>query len=268
MKIHRFIAAAAALAFASGQVFAQAYPTTNPTYIPTAVLAPTTLTATGDVDIVLQNLSTLVVKASALTGTLAASVQVSNDPPATSDASSTWTTMTASPTAGGAGITSITANGKWVVPVGGFTKARIHVTTLSGGGATVTFNASGTSSLGAADVCQNPGITKSSAIVNVGAAATTKIVDTLSTTIVSVCSFNATLAGTTPTVVFKTGTHASADCDTSAASLTGVYAPTTGSVLSAHGPGTLFTSIAGGQICATTVGTGSSFQGLLTYVQQ
>jgi hypothetical protein len=119
-----------------------------------------------------------------------------------------------------------------------------------------------------ADACQNPGITKSSAVINIGAAATTKIVDAVAAKKIYVCSFHLTLAGTTPTLVFKTGTHGSADCDTSAASLSGTYAPTSGLVLAQGGSGVLMTSITAGQVCGTTVGTGSSAQGILTYVQQ
>ena len=118
------------------------------------------------------------------------------------------------------------------------------------------------------DPCQNPNIAKSSAVINAAAASTTVIVDTSASATIYVCSFNASLAGTTPTVVFKTGTQVSAGCDTTPANVTGTYAPTTGTVLHLTGPGTIMKSIAGGQICATTVGTGSSFQGVLSYVQQ
>lgn len=118
-----------------------------------------------------------------------------------------------------------------------------------------------------ADVCQNPNVAKLSAVVNIGAAATTKIVDAVSGKVVYVCGFNLSLAGTTPTFTFKTGTHASADCDTSTASLSGTYAPVTGSLLGHSGQGTVMQSIASGQLCGTTAGTGSSAQGVLTYVQ-
>lgn len=119
-----------------------------------------------------------------------------------------------------------------------------------------------------ADPCQNPNVAKSSAVINIGAAATTKIVDTSASKTVYVCSFHLTLAGTTPTLVFKTGTHTTNDCDTAAVSLSGTYAPTTGSVLAQTGAGVLMQSTAGGQLCGTTAGSGSSAQGLLTFVQQ
>jgi len=122
---------------------------------------------------------------------------------------------------------------------------------------------------GFVDPCGNPNIAKSSAVVNIGTAATTKIVDTSASTVVYLCKLVATLAGTTPTVVLKSGTHTSADCDTGAASLTGIFAPVAGSVISLGGEGgTVVKTGAGGQLCATTVGTGSSFQGVATYVQQ
>lgn len=120
----------------------------------------------------------------------------------------------------------------------------------------------------AADPCQDSNVAKSSAVINIGAAATTKIVDAVAAKKIYACAFHLTLAGTTPTLVFKTGTHASADCDTAAASLSGTYAPTSGLVLAMNGQGVLMTSITAGQLCGTTTGTGSSAQGILTYVQQ
>lgn len=119
-----------------------------------------------------------------------------------------------------------------------------------------------------ADVCQDPNVAKSSAVVNIGAAATTKIVDVSGSTAIYVCSFHFTLAGTTPTFVFKSGTHTTTDCDTGAASLSGTYAPTSGLVLAQGGSGVLLATAGGKQLCGTTAGSGSSAQGILTYVQQ
>jgi hypothetical protein len=118
------------------------------------------------------------------------------------------------------------------------------------------------------DLCQSPNIAKSSAVLNQSSSATTKVVDTSSSTVIYVCGFVATTVGTSPTVTFITGTHGSADCDTSAANLTGaMVGANAGGVLSSSGPGVLFKSIAGGQICMTT-GATTSIQGVLTYVQQ
>lgn len=121
-----------------------------------------------------------------------------------------------------------------------------------------------------AGLCDDPGRTHQSAIINVGAAATTKIIDGQPSGVshVAVCSIFATLAGTTPTVKILYGTRASADCDTGATSLTGTLAPASGSYIPMGDGGDLFTVLGTQQICATTTGTGSSFQGVMTYVRK
>lgn len=121
----------------------------------------------------------------------------------------------------------------------------------------------------AADVCADPNVAKSSAVINIGAAATTKVVDTSTTTVIYACGVSASTAGTATTVTWKTGTHASADCDTGAASLTGAFnLPVAGTVHNMFAGHTLFKSSAGGQLCVTTVGSGGTYTGVLTYVQQ
>jgi hypothetical protein len=121
----------------------------------------------------------------------------------------------------------------------------------------------------AGDVCANPSVAKSSAPVNIGAATTTKIVDVSGTTAIYVCGFSMSLAGTTPTFTFKSGTHGSADCDTTPATLSGTYAPTAGEMVRQQGPaGVALKTAASQQLCGTTTGTGSSAQGVLQYVQQ
>jgi hypothetical protein len=122
----------------------------------------------------------------------------------------------------------------------------------------------------AGDVCANPSVAKSSAPINIGATTTTKIVDVSGTTAIYVCGFSFSLAGTTPTFTFKSGTHGSADCDTGAATLSGALAPTTGQLVQQQGPavGVALKTAASQQLCGTTTGTGSSAQGVLQYVQQ
>lgn len=247
--------------------FGQAYPTTSPTYIPNAV-GPATTYASSTADYVLtaQNLGTVEITITGSPVGLVSAPQISND-------GTNYTTVFAIPCGGGAPLTSITAAGCYRFSAAGSTNARLHITVHTSGSIVVkgtgtlapTFNYVAGATV---DPCRDPLITKSVAVINVGAATTTKIVDTSASTTTYVCGFTATLAGTTPTVVFKTGTNVSTDCDTTPASLTGIFAPVTGSVLAARGDITLFKSIAGGQICATTVGTGSSLQGFLNYVQQ
>lgn len=115
--------------------------------------------------------------------------------------------------------------------------------------------------------CDDPGAIPQSAVVNIGAATTTKIVDSPGARQqIHVCGFVATLAGTTPTIQFVTGTHVSADCDTGATNLSGAMAPVAGQPMSGGFGGDLMVSPAGNQLCGTTTGSGSSFQGVLSYV--
>jgi len=120
------------------------------------------------------------------------------------------------------------------------------------------------------DPCANPNIAKSSAVINIGAAATTKVVDVSASTVIYACGFSASTAGTATTVTWKYGTHASADCDTGAASLSGAFNfPVAGTVHTmGNGGSTLFKTAAAQQLCVTTAGSGSGYTGLLTYVQQ
>ena len=121
----------------------------------------------------------------------------------------------------------------------------------------------------AANACSE-GQNVQSAVINVGAATTALIVgipgNSNFSTSIHVCSFVATLAGTTPTVKFVSGTQVTNPCDTNAATISGVFAPTSGNMLYAGWGGDLMVVGPNLQLCATTAGTGSSFQGILTYV--
>lgn len=116
--------------------------------------------------------------------------------------------------------------------------------------------------------CQSASVVKSSAVVNIGSATTAVLVPAVTGKTTYLCGFTASVVGTTPTLLFKTGTQASAACDTSTASISGTFAPTSGSMVTLNGPGTIMQTIASGQLCATAGGTTPSIQGVLTYVQQ
>ena len=179
-------------------------------------------------------------------------------------------------------IAAVTESGTWTVQPGNTPNTTAWLVTGTGGTFPATESGTWTVQPGntpnttpwlvkfptTADPCQDPSIAKSSAVINVGTATTTKIVDTSALTVVYVCAFEASLVGTTPTVKFVKGTHTSADCDTGAVELSGAMDPTTGSLLRGGFGGTGMKTSAGGQLCATTTGTGSSFQGFLSYVQQ
>lgn len=105
---------------------------------------------------------------------------------------------------------------------------------------------------------------KSSKSVAISTATTTSLVAAVTGTSVYVCGFTATVGATT-TLQLESGTGAA--CVTTQAALTGVMAPTTGSVLSLNGEGTKVSTPSSGVLCAVSTGTGG-INGVLTYVQQ
>jgi hypothetical protein len=149
MKTFRNLAAlglSALLAFAPLPALAQAGPgSVNVALQPTTQPASATLSATGNynVDLNAAN-SAAAVRVSALSGTLVATIQGSSDPLNIADASATWSTLyyldATNPLA--APANSITANGFYIFNTAGFTRFRVHVTTLSGGSHVVTLQAS------------------------------------------------------------------------------------------------------------------------------
>lgn len=118
------------------------------------------------------------------------------------------------------------------------------------------------------DVCQNENIPKSSKSIVISTATTTELVAAVSGKVIYVCALDFTTGGTAPTYTFKTGTKVSTACDTGPVSLTGTFAPTTGSTFLALGSGTLMQSATSGEICVTTAGTTPAANGFMTYIQQ
>jgi hypothetical protein len=114
--------------------------------------------------------------------------------------------------------------------------------------------------------CQSTSIVKSSVVVAQSTATTTALVAAVAGKTTYVCGFYATFSGTTPALTFKTGTQTTTACDTATASLTGTFLPTSGSYIGMGGPGTLFQSIASGQLCVTSVAS-AAVSGVLVYVQ-
>jgi len=140
------LAAAALLALGAVPSVAQTYPYSSPVYNPSAVLPTTTYTTTGDYYFVANGVAGATVRVSSLTGTLVATVQGSNDPVSVANASANWTTLyyldLSNPAT--APANSISANGFYGFGTAGLTRFRVHVATLSGGGATVKIQASAT----------------------------------------------------------------------------------------------------------------------------
>lgn len=119
------------------------------------------------------------------------------------------------------------------------------------------------------DPCSNPNVTKSFGVVNISTATTTELVAAVTGQAVYMCAFTVTVAGTAPSMLFKTGTKVSTACDTGPTSQSGTYLPPTSTFvkLDANG-GTLLTGAVSGELCVTSGGTGPSIQGNLVYVQQ
>jgi hypothetical protein len=115
--------------------------------------------------------------------------------------------------------------------------------------------------------CQNPSIAKSSAPVAITAAATTSLVTAVAGKRIYVCGFFSTVAGTTPTVKFETGTQTTTACDTGAAALTGTFAIATGDIFNLEAATGLFKGAAGGQVCLVGGGTITGIEGFVVYAQ-
>jgi hypothetical protein len=106
------------------------------------------------------------------------------------------------------------------------------------------------------------------AAVNITTATTTQIVALSGTTKIHVCSYQFSVAGTTPTVTFEYGTGT--NCATGLTAISGAIAPTSGSVInSAVGgaSGLAFVVPSGDALCILSGGTSPSIQGLITYAQ-
>ncbi len=144
MKSFRFASlialAGLALAAASLNVEAQTYPYSSPVYTPTAILAPSTLSAPGTfTPFVVSGVSTISVRVTGTCTALAATLQGSND-------GTNFTAINLYPVATGASaptaVASITAVGFWKVNVSGFTSVKLVASALT---ATCTVAMAGTS---------------------------------------------------------------------------------------------------------------------------
>lgn len=119
-----------------------------------------------------------------------------------------------------------------------------------------------------AGVCADPSVPKLSAAINVGSATTSALIPAVTSARIYVCQFMGSLAGTTPSAIFKYGTKASTDCDTGAVSMSGTILPLTGTTVMAGYGDDLMVTPPSQQLCVTTAGTNPSFQGVITYVQK
>lgn len=122
----------------------------------------------------------------------------------------------------------------------------------------------GKTDIGTTDPCLDPKQAKSSVAIN--ATASAQLVALSGSTVVYVCGWNYTSAGTSPTTKFVYGTGTT--CATGQVALTGTYAPTAGAQSIGGWGGTVVQTAAGNALCVVVAGTSPSIQGVLTYVQK
>jgi hypothetical protein len=118
------------------------------------------------------------------------------------------------------------------------------------------------------DPCENVSVLKSSASVAITSATTTNLVSAVSGDYISVCNWQVSVVGTSPTVQFEYGTTVSTACDTGATALTGAMAiPTTTLFTPASGNGLKLRVPVSQQLCLVSGGTITGIEGYITYVQ-
>lgn len=118
---------AAVLAASAAPSFAQQYPTNNPGYIPTAVLAPTAFSAAGDLTFVTNGVDSVVVRVSGSGTGIAANIQGTTE----RGSSPTWTNLPAEGM-GSPSALSIAGTGLWRVNTAGLAAVRFHLTAVTG----------------------------------------------------------------------------------------------------------------------------------------
>lgn len=266
MKLFRSAALVAALCMGLvASALSQTYPTTNPTYIPSAVLTPVALAAPGNVVYAAQGLGTVTLRVTGTCTSLAGTVQGSND------GGTNYTSIPITPISAGASVPSgaISAVGFWRANAAGMNRIRVNVTALA---ASCTFALSGSPATTVADQitgdpCDVPTVQKSSVAVAISTATTTQLVALSAGKTIYFCGFVGSMGGTTPAVTFEYGTGS--NCATGTVVLTGAIAPTSGSILLMPiGSSTWFQTASANALCALSAGTTPSIQGVLTYVQQ
>lgn len=145
--IKNYIAAAlAALLALPTQPFAQAYPTSTPTYIPNAILAPTTLSAAGTVTYQVNGVGTVLARITGSGTGIAGTFQIATERSGTIN----WTTIVVQPRGNvGSRVANIVGTGLYQLDVPGAAQVRFNLTAITG---SITIDWSGGSTLGLVDM--------------------------------------------------------------------------------------------------------------------
>lgn len=128
------VLAAATLALPTSQ--AQVYPSNTPVYIPSAVLAASTLTTANTVVFNANGLGTILLRVAGTNSVMSATVQITE-----SRSSPSWTTVPVD-TVGGSRVGTIVANGLYRVNIAGAAQVRFNLASFTG--TNVIFSASAT----------------------------------------------------------------------------------------------------------------------------
>jgi hypothetical protein len=168
-----------------------------------------------------------------------------------------------------------TANGVDSYAVAGMSDLRARVSVYTSGtvAATITYagGAMGSGPNAVPNPCLSAGVSIKSAIFNITTATTTQLIAGSGTTSIYPCGFSLSMIATVAadTILFESGTGGT--CGTATVVATGTYSSgilANGAVVITH-PLPLTPAAPGAGFCAiTTVGTGPSIAGTVTYVQQ
>lgn len=108
-------------------LLAQAYPSNNPTYIPTAILPATTMTAVGSTTFNSNGNGNMLLRVAGTFTSFSATVQMTES----RATSPTWTSVSAQ-TVGGSRVSNITAAGLYRINVAGAAQMRFNMTSFVG----------------------------------------------------------------------------------------------------------------------------------------
>lgn len=136
MKLARRCFAWLLAALIAAPAFAQTYPTNNPTYIPTAILGATTLSAPGTVTFQNNGNGTVLLRVAGTNTGLSATVQISESRAGTP----AWTTVGVDQI-GGPNTSTITTNGLYRLNATGAAQVRLNVASITGTNVIVTASA-------------------------------------------------------------------------------------------------------------------------------
>lgn len=290
MRVLRTSLAVLCAAALGSSAFAQTYPVNTPTYIPTAVLAPATLAAAGDVVFNSQGLGNVLIRVSGTNTGVAALIQGTNE----TGASPTYTTLGALQTGSGSGgaISAITGNGLYRVNSSGFARIRVHLTAISTGSVVVAMSGTPGVSLSvtaplrratysAAITALAPAASATDFLTLTGAAGVTVRLNHVECSGISTAAATATVAGLVRSTADTSGTstaptvvpHDSSDPAGTATVLAYTANPTVGSLVGIIRSGKLSTNTAatsafGAQTMAWDFGVGQTEEVTLRGITQ